>query len=414
MLDQGKTSEGVRTMFETMKGQSDLPRWSETIFSILKRIEVGSLSFTLPDGRTFIARGATEGPNGHFRVHNRKLFGRLVSDGETGFAEAYMDGWWDTDDLRAVLDVAIMNNEAVARNLPGAGIARMLDRVRHWLRANTRRGSRRNISHHYDLGNEFYSHWLDPSMTYSSGLFSGQGETLEQAQRNKYASICDRMELKRDHHVLEIGCGWGGFAEYAIRERGARVTGLTLSREQHDYAKKRLFEAGLAERADIVLRDYRDERGTYDGIASIEMFEAVGEKYWPTYFGSVRDRLNPGALASIQMITISDHLFESYRRSTDFIQKYIFPGGMLASPSVARRQVEDAGLEFAGSMEFGKDYSRTLREWFDTFNDRWDSVSELGFDDRFRRMWNFYLAICAACFEYRTTDVTQMTLRRVP
>ena len=399
-------------MLNTTYGQTDLPRWTETVFSIISRIESGTLSFSLPDGRTFGKSGDKPGPSGHFDVRDTRLFGRMVRDGEMGFAEAYMDGWWDSPDLQALLDVSLMNNDAVARGFPGGGIVRAIERFRHWLRSNTKRGSRKNISHHYDLGNDFYALWLDPSMSYSSALYSGQGEDMYAAQMNKYASICDRMHVQRDDHVLEIGCGWGGFAEYAIRERGARVTGLTLSREQHDFARKRLFDAGLAERADIVIRDYRDERGTYDGIASIEMFEAVGEKFWPTYFGSVRERLKPGAHASIQMITIADHLFESYRRGTDFIQKYIFPGGMLASPVAAQRSAEASGLEFAGSMEFGDSYSRTLREWFDAFNARWDDVSGLGFDERFRRMWNFYLTSCAACFAQGTTDVTQMTLRR--
>ena len=398
--------------FNTMKGQSNLPRWSETIFSVLQKIEHGSISFTLPDGRTFLAQGRKPGPEGHFDVHDNRLFGRIVRDGELGFSEAYMDGWWDSHDLQAVLDTILANNHAIAHEFPGAAVVKLYERVRHWLRANTKRGSKKNISYHYDLGNDFYSLWLDPSMTYSSALFSGQGETLEQAQMNKYASICDRMGLGRDQHVLEIGCGWGGFAEYAIRERGARVTGLTLSREQHDFAKKRLFEAGLAERADIVIRDYRDERGRYDGIASIEMFEAVGERYWPTYFRAVYERLKPGRSASIQMITIADNLFDSYRRSTDFIQKYIFPGGMLAAPSAARKVAEEAGLAFTGSIEFGENYSRTLREWYESFNAKWDEIAAIGFDDRFRRMWNFYLTSCASTFQFGTTDVTQMTLRR--
>ena len=399
-------------MLKSTQGQRNLPRWSETVFQIISRIERGTLSFSLPDGRTFGATGGSPGPSGHFDVKDVRLFGRMVRDGELGFAEAYMDGWWDSPDLQALLDVSLLNNEAVARGFPGAGLARAYERFRHWLRSNTKRGSRRNISHHYDLGNDFYGLWLDPTMSYSSALFSGQGEDMVAGQLNKYASICDRMQVQRDQHVLEIGCGWGGFAEYAILQRGARVTGLTLSREQHDFARKRLFEAGLAERAEIVLRDYRDERGSYDGIASIEMFEAVGEKYWPTYFSSVFDRLKPDACASIQMITISDQLFDSYRRGTDFVQKYIFPGGMLASPQAARRAAESSGLKFAGSLEFGQSYSRTLREWFDAFNDRWDQISELGFDERFRRMWNFYLTSCAACFLNGTTDVTQMTLRR--
>ena len=410
-IERREKDAGVMT-FETMSGQTDLPRWCETVFAIIGRIEQGAMSFSLPDGRTFVGRGDRLGPIGHFDVRDTRLFGRLVRDGEMGFAEAYMDGWWDSPDLQALLDVALINNQAVARGFPGAGLVRAFERLRHWLRANTKRGSRRNISYHYDLGNEFYGLWLDPSMTYSSALFSGQGETLEQAQANKYASIVDRMGVQRDDHVLEIGCGWGGFAEYAIRERGLKVTGLTLSREQHDYAKQRLYDAGLAERADIVIRDYRDETGQYDGIASIEMFEAVGEKYWPVYFDAVRQRLKPGATASIQMITIAEDLFQSYRRGSDFVQKYIFPGGMLAAPSVARAAAERQGLTYSGSIEFGPDYSRTLRAWYADFNARWSDVSALGFDDRFRRMWNFYLTSCAACFEAGTTDVTQLSLRR--
>ena len=398
--------------FNTTHGQVGLPRWCETVFGVLQNIESGAMSFSLPDGRTFRAEGNAPGPEGHFDVHDTALFGRIVRDGDLGFAEAYMDGWWDSPDLQALLDVALTNNDAISTGLPGAGIVRALERFRHWLRSNTKNGSRKNISHHYDLGNEFYGRWLDPSMTYSSALFSGQGETLVQAQENKYASICDRMGLKPGDHVLEIGCGWGGFAEYAIRERGAKVTGLTLSKEQHDFAQKRLFDAGFAERAEIVMRDYRDERGSYDGIASIEMFEAVGERYWPTYFGAVFDRLRPGRMASIQMITIAEKLFARYRRGGDFIQKYIFPGGMLAPPSLAVRRAEEAGLEFAGSLEFGESYSRTLREWYTDFNAQWDDIAGLGFDVRFRRMWNFYLTSCAACFAGGTTDVTQLALRR--
>ena len=398
--------------FETMTGQKRLPRWAETVFALLRRLEVGSLSFSLPDGRAFIVRGTVPGPAGHFDVRDERLFARLVREGDLGFSEAYLDGWWDTPDLQALMDVAMLNNQQIGHSFPGSGLLRAWERVRHWLHANTRRGARRNISYHYDLGNEFYRLWLDPSMTYSSALFSGQGETLEEAQRNKYASACDRMNLRPGDHVLEIGCGWGGFAEYAVAERGARVTGLTLSREQHDFARRRLFEAGLSERAEIVLRDYREERGSYDGIASIEMFEAVGERYWPAYFRTVFDRLRPGRQATVQTITIGDNLFETYRRGTDFIQKYIFPGGMLAAPSIARSCAEGAGLVHLGSVEFGESYSRTLREWHRRFNESWDDIAALGFDDRFRRMWNMYLTGCAACFMAGTTDVCQMTLRR--
>ena len=398
----------------SITGEKHLPRWFETFFSILQRLDIGALEVALPDGRVFAVSGRQAGPAGRIDVANPEFFTRMARDGDIGFAEMFMEGWWTTPDLQALLDVLMLNNDKVARGFLGAALVRAYERLRHWLRSNTRRGARRNIARHYDLGNEFYRLWLDATMTYSSALFSGQGETLRDAQQNKYASICDRMGLARGDHVLEIGCGWGGFAEYAIRERGARVTGLTLSREQYDYARRRLFDAGLAERAEVVMRDYRDETGIYDGIASIEMFEAVGEKYWPAFFRTVRERLAPGRRASLQVITVADRLFERYRRSTDFVQKHIFPGGMLPSPSALRRETAAAGLEFLGSVEFSESYSRTLREWRETFNSRWDEVAELGFDQRFHRMWNFYLAVCAAGFRAGTTNVMQFTLRRTP
>jgi len=393
-------------------GEPNLPRWFETFFAIVSRIERGKLEISLPDGRVFVADSGHPGPEGRIDVAEREFFSRMARDGELGFGEMFIDGWWTTPDLQGLMDVILLNNEVVARSFPGAGLVRAYERFRHWLRANTKRGARRNIAHHYDLGNDFYSLWLDPSMTYSSALFSGQGETLAEAQANKYASICDRLGLQPGQRVLEIGCGWGGFAEYAIRERGVHVTGLTISREQQAYARQRLFNAGLGERAEIALRDYRDETGTFDAIASIEMFEAVGERYWPTYFSTIRNRLKPGSRAELQIITVADHLFASYRKGTDFIQKYIFPGGMLPSPSELKRVCTAAGLEFTGSLEFGESYSRTLREWSGVFNDRWHEISDLGFDERFKRMWNFYLSTCAACFEAGTTNVSQVTLSR--
>jgi cyclopropane-fatty-acyl-phospholipid synthase len=392
--------------------QADTPRWFHTVFSIVDNIDIGSLTFILPDGREFRAEGARPGPNGVILVRDPRLFWRMIRDGELGFAEAYMDGWWDTPDLQAVLDAALLNNDAVARGFAGRTLTRLVERLRHWMNRNTRRGSARNISKHYDLGNAFYAKWLDDSMTYSSALFHRADEPLPDGQRNKYAAVCDSIGARPGDHVLEIGCGWGGFAEYAAGQRGMRVTGITISKEQHDFARKRLFEAGLAERAEIVMRDYRDERGAYDGVASIEMFEAVGEQYWPAYFDTVRDRLQPGGRATLQIITIADRLFDSYREGVDFIQKYIFPGGFLPSPSALKTQTDRAGLQWIESHEFGQSYSETLRRWHGRFNETWDEIAEMGFDERFRRMWNFYLTSCAACFLAQTTDVTQLTLGR--
>ena len=393
-------------------GQKDLPRYFAQAFETVQKINCGRLDFVLPDGRRFRVEGRTPGPVAELDIHNPDCFARLIREGDLGFCDAYLEGWWSTPDLQALMDFVHEDNWDVYDGFPGMGLVRMYERLRHWLKRNSRAQARRNISHHYDLGNDFYRLWLDDTMTYSSALFRTGQESLEAAQTQKYASMVDQLGAKPGDHVLEIGCGWGGFAEYAAKERGLRVTGLTISREQFAFAQERIARAGLSEQVTFKLQDYRDERGSYDGIASIEMFEAVGEQYWPTYFGTVRDRLNPGGRATLQVITVEDHRFEAYRNTVDFIQKYIFPGGMLPSPSVLRAEVERAGLQVLRSIEFGESYSQTLRRWHDTFNEKWEEVARLGFDDRFRRMWNFYLTSCAGAFRGGNCDVTQITIAR--
>ena len=396
----------------TTRRQADLPRYFGHVFEMARNMRNGRLDFVLPDGRRFRAEGRNPGPVAELQVHNPGIFARLVREGDLGFCEAYMDGWWSTPDLQAFMDLVHADNDDIYDGFPGQGLVRAFERLRHWLRSNNRRQARRNISHHYDLGNDFYRQWLDDSMTYSSALFDTGQESLERAQQAKYASMVDQMGARPGDHVLEIGCGWGGFAEYAARERGLRVTGLTISREQYDYAVARIARAGLSDRVTFKLQDYRDAQGHYDGIASIEMFEAVGEKYWPAYFETLHARLKPGARATLQIITVQEKRWETYRKGVDFIQKYIFPGGMLPSRSALLEQVERAGLRFAHSVEFGESYSQTLRRWHDTFNDRWDRIAAMGFDDRFRRMWNFYLTSCAATFHSGNCDVTQITIAR--
>ncbi len=397
----------------SLDGVNDLPRWFGMVFKTVQSIEHGMMDIQLPDGRWFRAEGANPGPRGVVVCHDNRTWGRTIKDGaDIGFAEAYVDGWWSTPDLHAVLDVALLNNEEMARDLSMSRIARLVERARHWMRRNSQKGSRKNIMAHYDLGNAFYETWLDGSMTYSSALFTQPDESLETGQDNKYAAICDALHVQPDETVLEVGCGWGGFAEFAAANRGAKVKGITISPAQLDYAQKRIFEAGLNERVSLELRDYREQEGQFDHIASIEMFEAVGEKYWPVYFNTLRERLKPGGTANLQIITIADHLFPSYRRNVDFVQKHIFPGGMLPSREALREQTDRAGLQWSTSIEFGDSYSETLRRWSVVFNDRWDEISPLGFDDRFRRLWNFYLASCAACFMAKTTDVTQLSLIR--
>jgi len=398
--------------FTDTKGQTRLPRYFSAVFLVAKELQHGQLDFVLPDGRRFRITGKNHGPAAAIHVHDVDVFARLIREGDLGFCDAYVEGGWSTPDLIALMDLVHEKNDAVYDGFPGMALVRAYERMRFWLQSNSKRQARKNIAYHYDLGNAFYRLWLDDSMTYSSALYRSGLESLEKAQEQKYASLVDQMGAKPGDHVLEIGCGWGGFAEYAAKERGLRVTGLTISQAQHDYAVARMQRLGLSGQVDIKLQDYRDERGIYDGIASIEMFEAVGEKYWPTYFNSLRDRLKPGRKATLQIITVQDARYETYRKSVDFIQKYIFPGGMLPSPSVLRREIERAGLKVLGSVEFGKSYSQTLRRWHDSFNAAWAEISAQGFDDRFCRMWNFYLASCAGTFEGGNCDVTQITVTR--
>ncbi len=396
----------------TTQGQQGLPRYFAQVMDMLARMERGRLDITLPDGRVFRVEGAAPGAVAEITVHNPDLFARLIREGDLGFSDAYLDEWWTTPDLMAFMDLVHQGSETVYDGFPGAGLIRAYEKMRFWLQRNHKAQARKNIAHHYDLGNDFYQLWLDDTMTYSSAIFGTGQESLEKAQTAKYASMIDQMGAKPGDHILEIGSGWGGFAEYAAQQRGMRVTGLTISREQLSFARERIEKAGLSERVDFKLQDYRDEKGTYDGIASIEMFEAVGQKYWPVYFDTVRERLNPGARATLQILTVADRRWEVYKRGVDFIQKHIFPGGMLPCPRLLREQVDRAGLTFVRSIEFGPSYDLTLRRWYDTFNGKWDQVAALGFDDRFRRMWNFYLTSCAAAFDNATCDVTQMTVAR--
>ena len=400
------------SVLTSTNNQQNLPRYFARVFDLVGKLNSGRVDFILPDGRRFRAEGSKPGPVAEVTINNPDVFARLVREGDLGFCDAYLDGWWTTPDLQAFMDFIHADNDDMYDGFPGMALVRAWEKARFWFQSNTKRQALKNISYHYDLGNDFYSLWLDDTMTYSSALFNTSQESLEKAQIAKYASMVDQMGVKPGDHVLEIGCGWGGFAEYAAKERGLKVTGLTISKEQLEYAQNRIKNKGLSDKVNFKLQDYRDETGVYDGVASIEMFEAVGEKYWPVYFDKIKQCLKPGKQATLQIITIQDARWEVYRKSVDFIQKYIFPGGMLPSPSVLRKEVHKAGLSVQHSIEFGKSYSQTLRRWFEVFNNKWDNISAMGFDDRFRRMWNFYLTSCAATFESGNCDVTQITLQK--
>ncbi len=372
--------------------------------------EFGRLAFVLPSGREIRIEGRRTGPVARLVVRDFRFVSRVLAAGDIGFGEGFMAGEWDTPDLSALLEAFTANLDRLTRLIEGNFFARWFNHLSHLLRRNDRGGARRNILAHYDLGNAFYSRWLDPSMTYSSARYERPGQSLSDAQRNKYASLAREIGLEPGHHVLEIGCGWGGFAEFAAGEIGARVTGITISPSQHEFARKRMFEQGLADKADIRLVDYRDVQGRFDRVASIEMFEAVGEAYWPAYFRKIRDVLTPGGRAGLQIITIRDELFEHYRARADFIQKYIFPGGMLPSETRLRQETARAGLELRGIVRFGQNYADTLAEWTRRFDAAWEEIKSLGFDERFRRLWRFYLGYCEAGFRTERTNVVQVSL----
>ncbi len=389
------------------------PAAARTVFKLLQRLCHGSLTVQLPDG-SMQRFGGDASPHATLALHNWNGCAAALKSGDIGFAESYIAGDWSTPNLTELLRVLVKNRTQVEAVIYGSWIGRLFYRARHLLNRNTRSNSQKNIHAHYDLGNGFYSLWLDASMNYSSALFNGDlSQPMVQAQDAKVRRALQQAGVQAGHRVLEIGCGWGALAEMATAEMGAHLTGVTLSTEQLDYAQGRMQSLGMAQQAELRLQDYRDiQDAPFDAICSIEMVEAVGRAYWPTYFATVARLLKPGGRACIQSIVIDDALYERYIHSTDFIQQYIFPGGCLPCPRVFREQAEAAGLEVLESYAFGVDYAETLRRWRDRFLAQRAAVLANGFDERFVRIWEFYLAYCEAAFDEGNIDVLQYTLRR--
>ncbi len=385
-----------------LRGNEPLARDTRTVFELLEGLRGGLLEVRLPDGGIALF-GDGESPQ-IWQVHDETVFGRILARGDIGLAETYLDGLWDSPDLTALLALLASNRAALKKGIYGSWRGLIAARVRHWLNRNSRSGSRRNIMAHYDLGNDFYARWLDPSMSYSSALYREADDgSLETAQWAKYRRILQRLHARPGQQVLEIGCGWGGFAEMAHAE-GLRVTGLTLSPAQLAWAQARVPDA------DLRLQDYRDLQGQFDHVVSIEMFEAVGERYWPGYFRSVAKALKPGGKAVIQSITIDEGLFGQYRKGTDFIQQFIFPGGLLPSRTAFRQAAWKQGLSVQNEYAFGLDYAQTLAEWRKAFEANWAEIAPLGFDETFRRLWRLYLCYCEAGFRVGNIDVVQFEL----
>jgi cyclopropane-fatty-acyl-phospholipid synthase len=377
----------------------------------IARLEYGRLRVVLPCGAVVEKAGVEDGPDATIVVRRWRMLRRVVASGDIGFAEAYMDGDWTTPDLTSVIRLAARNNDALAPAISGSVVMRLANRIFHLLQPNTRNGARKNIEAHYDLGNDFYKQWLDPSMLYSSAIWTEQTKTLEQAQQHRLDCIRQKLELKGGETVLEIGCGWGALAGHLAIEADAEVTGITLSPSQLAWARDAIARSGKGDRVDLRIQDYRDIDGTYDRVVSIEMFEAVGEAYWQSYFDTLRRCLKRGGTALLQIITIEEKRFESYRKNADFIQKYVFPGGFLPSDSALAVEIRRAGLVLKEVEHFGKSYARTLADWCSRFRAAWPAIAALGFDQRFQRLWEYYLCYCEAGFEEGSINVGFYTVR---
>jgi cyclopropane-fatty-acyl-phospholipid synthase len=384
------------------------------VAGVLKRYltaaQIGTLTVTLPSGLTVHHQGTRPGPEAVLHIRRWRTLRRMMVAGALGLARAYMDDDCRSPDIRALLDFGMQNEAVLVKATPGSRHARFFERLQHLRRANTRRGSRRNISAHYDLGNAFYALWLDRDMNYSSALFTRETQTLEEAQSEKLDRVIELLDVELGQNILEIGCGWGPLAERLVSECGCRVTGLTLSSEQLAFAETRLRRQTSTHDWNLRLQDYRDVDGRYDRIVSIEMVEAVGERYWPVYFNRLRQYLAEGGAAVLQAITIAESRFANYRRRPDFIQRYIFPGGMLPTKGIVQREAERAGLRVAELESFGSSYARTLTEWRRRFLRTWPDIEQLGFDSRFKRMWDYYLSYCEVGFAAGAIDVSLFKL----
>ena len=374
---------------------------------LFKQAKFGSLHVTTPSGHVHRFTGPNPGPTADFHIHDWKSIRYSLMRGDIGFGEAYIENLWSSNDLGTLFHYMVLNFEPLEKVVNGHRWVQQIFRFVNWMRRNTKRNSKLNIRSHYDVGNDFYKLWLDETMTYSSALYEGQERTLAEAQHAKYGRILGKLQGLE--HILEIGCGWGGFAEDAMRA-GHRLTGLTLSPSQLEFAQNRMQRCGFEDRAKLKLVDYRDETGSYDAIVSIEMFEAVGEQYWPVYFKAVKERLKQGGRAVIQTITIDDAHFEGYRARSDFIRHYTFPGGLLPSIEKLREQIVAAGLQINEIYAFGLDYAKTLEEWLQRIDAREADILSLGYTEAFLRSWRFYIGCCIGAFRAGRTDVVQLDI----
>ena len=379
--------------------------------NFFNKIQKGSLLVTFPDNKKKLFKGVSAGHNAEIRFNNYKVFSKLFFKGSIGFGESYMDGDFETNNLSKLLLFAYDNEDYFLKNKKAKNFLRYYIKFKHYLNENTKSKSKKNISFHYDLGNDFYELWLDQSMTYSSAIFCGKNKNLYDAQINKYKQIAYPLNLNENSNLLEIGCGWGGFSTYVAKEFGSKVKAITISKEQYNFTAKRIFEEGLNEKISIEMRDYRDIQEKYSSIASIEMFEAVGKKYWEIFLETLKKSMTKNGSASLQIITINEEKKEYYQHNPDFIQQYIFPGGILPSKKQLININKRIGLNLVEIKNYKNSYAKTLNEWNNKFQESWPKISSLGFNLRFKKMWEYYLSYCEVGFIAGTTDVSQFIIR---
>ncbi len=395
-------------MTKMNKGSIDfgesISKWGDLLIKMISNIKYGKITIITPKGKYIKFSGEKEGEEVSVKINNWQVCEDIFLKGDIGLGESYISGYWECKDISKLIKLGIANYKELERVIKGSILKIAFYRTKHFFKRNSKKGSRENIFAHYDIGNDFFKLWLDPSMTYSSAIFENINDDLLLAQENKYEKILKNLNLKSGDHILEVGCGWGGFMEYAAK-KGFKVTGVTISEEQYNFAKQRLNNFGNL--AEIRLQDYREVSGSYDHIVSIEMFEAIGESYWKKFFKILHSVLKPGGMMIIQSITINNRDFSSYRRCSDFIQQYIFPGGMLPSPEIFISTAVKQGFDYLNNTEFGRDYGLTLSRWEENFSLVLNKIKDLGFDEKFIRTWRFYLKYCQGGFESRKISVSQ-------
>jgi len=380
--------------------------WLEMLTAYFSDIKDVQLTLVLPDGGVFkFGQNKAGNLQANIKLNSYRPLSILFTKGDLAFAESYLKGEWESPDLTTLFEFGLIAEKKLKIKSSNSMILKIFNRLHHALKRNSKEGSRRNIAFHYDLGNDFYRHWLDKTMTYSSALFNSSTDSLEQAQYNKYCAIGKLLDVTKNDRILEIGCGWGGFSEYIVKSKGSKIEGLTLSKEQLEFANTRYKNEGIAEQATATYTDYRDSAGQYNRVVSIEMFEAVGEDNWDIYFKTIHDRLVPGGIAVLQIITIDSERFHSYRKNADFIQRYIFPGGMLPSIEALQRSIAKNNLNIQHTRFFGSSYARTCALWNERFQNAWSEIETLGYSKRFKRMWEYYLSYCEAGFKAGSINV---------